>query len=633
MAALLYVIPPIVLLVARSRRDRALWELALDIPLAVALDLMGLMLLGRFMTMELAVLVSRPLWLIGGGIWTVRRKRRGELAWPRALGKREVGAVALTVLVSVVLSTTFSRNCLSFDRGWHIPLSTAIRGQTLPFSNVYGPGKPLAYHFAGDVLAAALQTLSGLYIHSSLALSLSHDLMFALAGATLALLLCWLGLDSPAPVAVLAQAPLLAGPATLLVSSHALGQGYNFITLYKLGFRPHTALALLFAVGFFAAVLVRMRERATPPPTLVTALVLIAMTGAMAVTDELSIGLLGLCLGATWLVFPDVIAEKRTHGIAVLVGLLAALVLASVVFHSTLVSGVGQPVAWVPARSPGYYRRPLSLATHTARIVLLRDVLPTLGIWLGACVALLRDRNRERVREIVFLTVLFGVSVLCLTHVDIGQRSVESHRFMTAALLLLPVGAFSWLFPLRPRIGLAETLTLAGMTLGAVSSLDWWAHESVRGAGQCTAPSMYFAQQDLLDVNCRKFVDAHFGQRPVPMYLDKPIAYAVAGCRPVYTSGPPPQAVRSDRLDLPVHRLVKQWDSKIGRMLFNKRALLDVNGNLTGPGQPLRMACAHPSYDPACRYAEQKHYCHSIGSVDLCLVPPGDRRATVERYR
>lgn len=633
LASLLYLIPPVALLAARSRRDRALWEIALDIPVAVAADLAVLMLLARVMTLEWAVLISRPLWVIGAAVWMVRQRRRKILAWPRDVGRRELYAVALTVVVSVLLSVAFSRDCLSFDRGWHIPLSASIRGQTLPFANVYAPGKALSYHFAGDLQAATLQTLSGLFIHSSLALALGHDLAFGLTAAMLALLIFWLGLRSPVPVAVLAQAPLLAGPATLLVARHRLNAGYNFITLYKLGFRPHTALALLFIMGFLGAVLVRLRLSSAPPPARYTALVLVACTAILAVTDEASIGLLGICLGATWLVFPNAVAERRKQGVVVLAALLGTVLLASVAFHGVLVGGLKQSMAWVPGRSPGYYRPPLSLDTSKGRLVLFRDLLPSLGIWFGCVVALLRDRSAERAAAALFLTLLFGLSVLALTHVDLGQRSVESHRFMTVALVALPVGAFLFLFPRRGSFGLAETLVLAGMTLAAISSLDWLAREGYRGAGQCAPPSLYFARQDLFNVNCRRFAGAHFGQRPKPIYLDKPIAYAVAGCRPVFTSGPPPSRVRSDRIDLASHPLVRQWGVKIGRMLFDRTALRDVDKNLTPPDQPLDLACARPSNDPVCTYAQGSGFCHPVGKIDECLIPPGDRRAAVAHSR
>ena len=54
---------------------------------------------------------------------------------------------------------------------WHIPLVSALRGQRLPFMNVYDPAGGLFYHFAGDVQAAMLQTL-----FAAVRTSLSHGL-------------------------------------------------------------------------------------------------------------------------------------------------------------------------------------------------------------------------------------------------------------------------------------------------------------------------------------------------------------------------------------------------------------------------------------------------------------------------
>jgi hypothetical protein len=623
------------MLVARSRRDRALWELALDIPLAVALDFVALMLLARIMTLETAALVSRPLWVAGAAAWIVRSRRRGTLAWPHALGKREMISVGLTVMLSVALSVSVSRDCHSFDRGWHIPLATSLRGQTVPFANVYQPGTPFPYHFAGDVLGATLQTLSGVYIHMSTALSLSHDLLFGLIGAMLALLLCALGSRSPVPLAVLAQAPLLAGPATLLVSSQRLDAGYTFISLYKVSFRPHLALALLLMIGFFVAVVARLRWRTAATSIWTTAPVLIVTTGALSVTDEASIGLLGLCIGVTWLAFPGVLAERRVRGALILAAMLATLVLANVLFNGALFAGVGQTVAWVPGRAPGYSRTPLSLDGAAGRLALARDLLPTLAVWLGGLVALLRGLRREHLGSMTFLSPLLIVSVIALTHVDLGERSVESHRFMTAALALLPVGAFFWLFPTPgartpPRdLGLASALMLAGMSLGAASSLDWWVRQGDPGSHDCIQSSRYFARRDLFGVDCREFVGAHFGERPEPTYLDRAIAYTVAGCRPLFTAGPPVPRVRSDRIDLPKRGLVKQWDTKIGGMLLEGRALHEIAQNLAPPGQPLKLACARPSQDPVCAYARLRRTCKRTGSVDECWIASSERAAVM----
>ncbi|HHH30488.1 MAG TPA: hypothetical protein ENK57_19400, partial [Polyangiaceae bacterium] len=196
-AIFIAIIPALVLFVARARRNRELWEIALDVPLAVAVDLALVLLLSRVMRLETAAMVSRGLWLVGGGAVVWRRRRRDDFAWPRAVDRRVMVAVALSVAAAVIVSMTFSRRCHGFDRGWHIPLATSLKGQTFPFANVYAPGKPLPYHFGGDVLGAMFQTFSGNVIHMTLALAASHDVMYGLAAASLALLGWWMGVRSP----------------------------------------------------------------------------------------------------------------------------------------------------------------------------------------------------------------------------------------------------------------------------------------------------------------------------------------------------------------------------------------------------------------------------------------------------
>ena len=177
-AVALFLLPVFVMQLARSRHDRKIWEIALDVPFAVALDLLGVLLLARAMPLERAVLVSRPLWIVGGMVYVAYRLRSGTgPTWPRAIGGRELLLAAVATAVAVYLSTELFRSCLNADRHWHIPLVTSLRGQRIPFANVYEPKSILGYHYTGDVLAAMLQTLSFGIIHSSHALSLASHLL------------------------------------------------------------------------------------------------------------------------------------------------------------------------------------------------------------------------------------------------------------------------------------------------------------------------------------------------------------------------------------------------------------------------------------------------------------------------
>src|SRR5262245_58177765 len=124
LAAILYVAPLLIFVAVRSRRDRNAWELGLDVPLFVALDLLGVMLLARVMVLETAILVSRPLWAVWGAasvVWRARRQRPLP-AWPSAIGLREIGLVVVVATLAFYLSMELSRACLNADRRWHIPL-------------------------------------------------------------------------------------------------------------------------------------------------------------------------------------------------------------------------------------------------------------------------------------------------------------------------------------------------------------------------------------------------------------------------------------------------------------------------------------------------------------------------------
>lgn len=625
LATLLYAVPVLVLLLVRSRRDRPLWAYAFDIPLAIAADTVIVLVLSRVVALELAVLVSRGLWLSGlaaYGFW-----RRPAIAWPRALRVPVLLAVAMATLVAVAISVEFSRNCHGFDRGWHIPLSVSLRGQRLPFENVYQPGLALGYHFAGDVASASLQTLSFSVLHASLALSMAHDFMYGAAAATVALFLSWRGVRSPAVIAVAAVAPLLAGPANLVWDARA-SQGHSIINLLKLGFRPHTAMAYLFLIGMAGALLVRSRERERPPPLAETAPILIVGTAAMALTDEVSLGLFGLATGLTWLGWPEILASKRRDGLVILLGMAVVLVGASFGLHGSLASDLGQTVSWVPTRVPGYYRSPIAFPGAPGTRVIIADLAPTVGAWMGIGLVVFRQRARAPLGSFVFLTVLLLLSTVLLMHVDIGERSIESHRFMTVAMLLVAFGAVSFAASTGPRdvVGLPHVVIAIALSLGAVGSLDWVQTEGDPASKRCPKPALYASKFDFFEVDCRKAVGAGFGLEPRLTYLEKSVAYLFAGCRPVFATGPETMMVRSDRIDRPPaeRKMVPRWTTRVGRMLFERKALAQIKEGLESSTQPVDLVCARPTKDALCKAAKRAELpCQVVGEhAEICTVPP-----------
>src|SRR5215467_8683038 len=218
LAVLLYVLPVALVLVVRSSRDRPAWEMALDVPMAVAFDILLVFGFARFVTVEIATLATRPLWIALGAMWWGARQRRRDppIAWPRVLGPWQVAGIAAAVVLAVVLSLQLSRPQMIWDREWHVPLVASLRGQTLPFQNVFEPGRVLRYHVTGNVLAAELQALSFDVFNGAYALSLAHDVLFALTAASVALAMIHFGQRRrPAVVVLGVLAILLVGPFTL----------------------------------------------------------------------------------------------------------------------------------------------------------------------------------------------------------------------------------------------------------------------------------------------------------------------------------------------------------------------------------------------------------------------------------
>ena len=652
----LYLVPIAALLVVRARSDRALWEVALDLPLGVALDLLILLALSRLVTLEMAVLVSRPLWLmwvvacmvrrwrrhpavVGGTRWAGWRNRL-SLAWPRSLGRRDLMIAALAAALAVAASVEFSSLCHSYDRAWHIPLASSIRGQTLPFANVYEPDHALAYHFSGDALAAALQVLSGARLHISYSLSLAHDIMFGLAAATTALLGRWLGIRRVVPAAIGGLVPLLFGPLVLLVPNGRHASGYNFPTLLKLSFRPHSSLAVLLLVAVMATVLVRLRKGEDPPALARTGGVLVACTALLSVTDEASIGVFGLALGLTWLLVPSVIHPRRLHGMLVLLALLGVVVGANLLYNGALVAGeMGGEVAWVPARAPGYYKSPIGWDDPRALETLTWDLLPMVTLWFTGLLTLLRWRNREQLGAVLFFTALLLLSVGLLTHIDMGQRSLESHRFATAAMVLFPLGGIFWLTASGARRrdhgwGLRQTLIVATLAIAAVCGGDWLRRATKPRAKTCATSAKYFSAVELFDVDCRKMAGARLGQRPAVTYVQKDLSYVYAGCHSLYAAGPKPKIFTSDRIDLKVRGKVAQWHARIGRMLTGHAALNYLNDHVLSDAEPLLAICRPGSTDGFCSRALRAGVCQPLAeSMQRCPVSGEQRRTWLGEMR
>jgi hypothetical protein len=612
LAIVLYLAPLALALAARSRRERPLWEIALDIPLLTAVDLLVTLLMARVVVLENAILVTRGAWLALGVAALVVARRRGRTKWPAALTRGAVALTALAALGSVALSAHLSRACHNADRAWHIPLVSSLQGQRLPFSNVYEPGRTLAYHYMGDIYAALFQTLSGRSMHASLALSIAHDIAFGLTGATLALLVLWMRPGRIAPVLLVpltVAGTLLAGPLTLFRAAQTReGGGYNFINYLKLSFRPHVCLAGLLLVGFLGAVLVNLRapRLGGGHPFRRTGPVLLASTALLAVTDETSIGVLGLALAAAWLVAPEVVHPARRTGLVFFIGLAVAVVLPNLVYVGSLAPGNPRhAISPIPWRSPGYYHPSLPLSTPGGRAMLAYDLFPMLAAAAGGLLCALRRVNREHLASLLFYLAALAVSVIGLCGIDVDHLAVENHRFITAAMLIFPLlGAF-WLSAPRGRTppvalaadALAAIVLLGAAGLSAYSTYGWIESGAPKS---CTKPSRYRSKHEFFTTDCATDTAARLGERPRPTYMEDGIAYVYAGCHPVFMTGPEAQ----------------HWPMKIGLAKFGEPSLRELHREMVPEGEPLRVICPAQGVatsDPVCRRAREDGVCRPLG--------------------
>jgi hypothetical protein len=610
-ATFLTTLPVLVALLWRWRRETTLGELALSIPLAVAVDLLAVLTLSRFVRLELAVLVARGLWAGGAGVTLAMQPVRARCSWPLALTPRRVVAVVAAAALAALASAHLSRPYAIFDRGWHIPLVASLRAQRVPFVNVFDPRVGLHYHFAGDVLAALVQTLSGDVLHSSLALSLTHDILFAEAAAALALLLLHLGVRGAASVAV-SLAVLLFGPASVFLGREKrLWSGYSLVSLYQLSFRPHVALALLLFVGVLGPILLRLHAGARGRqalPAASTAPALLASTAALSLTDETSIGLLGLAIGTAWLFEADVLHPRRRVGLAMLAGLLAAIAAPQLLFGGSLAPGAQHHamklVSW---RAPGFYNPPLALSTSEGRWALAADFLPALGLWVAGLVVAIRTTCREVRVAFAALTALAAVTVLCVTRLDVDASPTECHRFAVALEFAAPLlGAVFVLSPWSRVPAMSRAIVFASLGLAAVSTLEWTATLAPVIAKK---PADFYPGDSLHDISCRE-VGSSLADSAKLTYLDQSLWYLYAGCRPIFAP-----ASRGQNWDL------QTKDPLQGQAAFDElqRMLGDHQDQ-----KDLVIVCAPGTGDPVCRGSAQRYRCDPAGTRAIrCTMPSG----------
>jgi hypothetical protein len=608
-----YLAPLVALVVLLRRAEHGVIALAFTIPVVVAVDMLVMFALcWLFRVEQVAFIRTAALGALAIGIVAVRAARRRPLIPARgALSWGDLIALGAAMLLGFYLSYDLSSRFWIWDREWHTPFTAALRVQQMPFRNVYEPDLTLRYHMAGDVFAAMLQALSFARMNASRALSVAHDMQSALLVGSIAMILRARTPWSPIVAALAAAVPFLVGPMGFYYGAMASYQGFADFSNFTLSFRPHCMLALLMLVGF-AAWVVGFVERTNQPPSprpRRSMYGLIPLFCLCAITDEMSTALIGVVLAALWLWRPNLIAPRRWQGAALLAALAAGALAANLLLSGTI--GPGGPVShahWVAPRIPRFIGQTVPLGfSKQGWQELIIDEAPVLfpaGVAIGL---VLRRREAREPSSVAlwFASALMLLGLVLFLCFEMNDRIYEGHRFMTAARFTVPIVALCFA-PHLTRASLPSLLLVVPLFAGVAST---WGHSYSRvpgGWNDARGNAAYAA-------DCRVEYGARLGEPIVPTYVDEPIWYPYAGCRPIFAAGH----------DGPPGVVLAGWP-KLGAAGFAK-----MDRGYFRPGVEAAVVCPRDARKTAvCRKAERLGACQPDGAATLrCSIPPASRAA------
>ncbi|HEY5373481.1 MAG TPA: hypothetical protein VIK01_07325 [Polyangiaceae bacterium] len=615
MAIFWALVPIAVFVTLRSDAERPAWWLALDIPAATALDLVAIVLVSRLLILDVAVWVVKGAWLVlGASVFWFRWRRGWRPKWPAELPLAAVLQALLLGVIALLLSLLMTRPCAIWDRQFHVPGLTSMRGQVWPFYTVYEPWKILHYHYGGNLLAVTLQATSFGILHASLALSLVHNICSFWFGVTLTFLLRRLGLKHTTLLALVLLTMLFASPVVPLEGEHRTWfAGYSTPNWMSLSLRPHMTLAVLTTLPFLAFPLVRLADLQHEIGWRGLLLPLVCCVPLMLIVDEFSMGILGLGLAGVWLKYPQAFAPTRRQGLYFFLGLGLALVFGICVMNGTVSPGAPHyPLNLVFPRSPGFYTAPHRLDTAEGIRYFFSDLLPILAVLAGGFWLLVRNRHPLLIGSLGLFTIITVVSVFLFTTLNYSGSGLQNHRFIIVPMYFCPLFLAAWLVP-RPGMnlsyaGIPELGMVLAVFMGAASGVDWLGGVA---NNDCRVGDISL---DFYDTNCRADVGASVvTEKTRPMYFDPAIQYLYIGCRPAFMVGP--------------QRSMDGHDLKVGKARLGIEALRELASEprFQSPSENITVACARgASSDKACRLLQHTQgACRAAGTkVELCTMTP-----------
>jgi hypothetical protein len=618
LACALYLLPLVALLALVWRRRWSPIDLAVAMATVFALDFLGTFVLTYLVRVEVAAFVRLGLVLAAIVVaWWVRTRRRQDTAAGVAsqISRADLVTMVAAGAVAFLVSFDTSSSYWIWDREWHVPFTSTLRGQKLPFENLYEPGRPFRYHLSGNLFAALLQSSSFVTMHASRALSLSHDIQSALLAAIASLVIRTTTAWPPATSALAGVAPLLAGPIGIRSpeqQSFGAYEGYSDFNNFTLSFRPHCMMSLVLLCGIVATLLrLSSLSRDDTRSRFITVLALFPIVGLEAICDEISTAIVCLAIAVMWTFSPQLLGPRRWHGVVVLAGLALTTLLANVALSGSV--GPGGPVShttWHAPRLPHFFAPPLPIGLQLEPWKqLFVDAGPVLIPVSVVAYVLLRDRRNPEPMHLLgrfaLVTTLFALILfLCF---EVNGRTFEGHRFMTAARFTVPLIALMFA-PRLPRASLSSFLLLAPIAAGIVITFGYAYHRLPHLGAPAAAKEQY-------PVNCRAEFGARVGTPTSPTFVDESIWYPYAGCHPIFAPAK----------NAPGDVVLVGWPDT-GRSAYAK-----MEASFFPRGAPARIVCAREASKrgAVCKDAARVGRCRPTGrSAVTCEIPP-DRRSDI----